>query len=151
MDAEDDGEGDDGVFKGKPCEAGSSEFALLATDGREEVGFGIGEVIDVDGPCFGRLADAEVKGVVGIGEGGYVEVFCDGVIEFSVCVRITERKKFHLAIGVGDFRDGGDGLAVITIDVVERNRIECVTKHAGEGDQRNFCIGGYDSAFFSKP
>jgi hypothetical protein len=33
MDSEDDGEGDEWVFKGKPCETGSGEFALLASDG----------------------------------------------------------------------------------------------------------------------
>lgn len=101
------------------------------------------------GPCFGRLADAEMKGVVRVGEGGDVEVFWNRMVKFSLCDWFTERKEFHLAIGVGDFGDGSQGFAVTTVDVVERNWIECVTKHTGESDQQNFCIGGDDSAFFS--
>ena len=89
MDTEDDGERDERVFNSKPCEAGSGEFALLATDGGKEVGFGFGEVVDVDGPVFRRLADAEVKGVVGIREGGDVKVFCDGVVEAAFGVGFT--------------------------------------------------------------
>ncbi len=90
-----------------------------------------------------------MKGVVRVGEGGDVEVFWNCMVKFSLCDWFTERKQLHLAIGVGDFGDGSEGFAVTTVYVVERNWIECVTKHAGESDQENFCIGGDNGAFFS--
>lgn len=148
VDTEDDAERKEGVFDGEPCEAGSGEFALFAADGGEEVGFGVAEVINVDGPTGGGLAEAEVKGIVGIGEGGYVEVFWNRVIEFSFCVRFSEREKFHLAERVGDFGDGGDGFAVFTGDVVERNGVERVAEDAGEGDEGDFCVGRDGNVFF---
>ncbi len=151
VDAKDDGERDERVFNSKPCEAGSGEFALFATDGREEVGFGVGEVVDVDSPFFRRLSDAEVEGIVGIGEGRDVKVFCDGVVESAFSVRFAEGEEFHLTIGVGDFGDGGDGLSRATVDVVERNRIECVAEDAWESDELDDRIGWDFCSFFIKP
>lgn len=89
VDAEDDGERDERVFNSKPCEAGIGEFVLVTTDGGEECGFGVGEVVDVDRPVFRRLPNAEVKGIVRIGEGGDVKVFCDGVVEAVFGVGFT--------------------------------------------------------------
>ena len=151
VDAENDGEGDEGVFDGKPGEAGRAEFALLATNGREEVGFGVGEVVDVDGPVLRRLADAEVEGIVGIGEGGDVEVFGDGVIESAFSVGFAEGEEFHLAVGVGDFGDGGDGFFAATVDIVERNRIEGVTEDTGKSDELDDRIGWNGGVFFREP
>lgn len=151
VDAEDDGEGDEGVFKGKPSETGSGEFALFSTDGGEEVGFGVGEVVDVDGPVFRGLADAEVEGVVGIGEGGDVEVFGDGVVESAVGIGFAEGEKFHFAIGVGNFGDGGDGFSATTVYVVERNRVERVTEDTGKSDELDDRIGWDSGASFGKP
>ncbi len=151
VNAEDDGEGDERIFDGKPRETGSGEFALLTTDGGEEGGFGVGEVVDVDRPVFRRLADAEVEGVVRIGEGGDVKVFCDGVVEAAFGVGFTEGEEFHFSIGVGDFGDGGDGFSVATVDVVERNGIEGVAEDAGKSDELDDRIGWDCGAFFRKP
>ena len=98
MDAEDDREGDERIFHGKPCEAVSGKLLPLSADGGEEGGFRIGEVIDVHGPVFSGLTDAEVEGVVGIGEGGYVEVFRDSMIVRAFCIRFTQWEELHLAI-----------------------------------------------------
>ena len=105
----------------------------------------------MDGPGFGGLSEAEVKGVVGIGEGGDVKVFCDGMVESAFGAGFTEREEFHFAIGVGDFSDGGNGFSCITIDVVERNWVEGVAEDARESDELDDRIGRDLCAFFRKP
>ena len=92
-----------------------------------------------------------MEGVVGVGEGGDVEILGDQAVEFSLFVRHAEGEELHFPVGVGDLGDGGDGFAGFTGNVVEGDGVEGVAEDAGEGEEGDAGVGGDGGAVFGEP
>lgn len=150
VNAEDDGEGEEWVFHGKPSQASGGEIAALTSDGGEEGWLACGEVVNGYVPCFAGLGDAEMEGVVGIREGGNVEILGNHALPPPLAYR-WYGVELHLAVGVGDFGNGGDRLAIFTGNVVEGNGIKSVAKDARESKELNASFSGENDSLVREP